>query len=49
MQIMLCEDHREEPTVLGWRGKTKEEASNPGFQGRKERGIEQKKMKVQVC
>lgn len=44
MQTMLQEEHREEPVVLGWRGKTKEEPSNPGFQGKKERAM---KMEVQ--
>lgn len=41
-------DHRVEPIMSEWRGKTKKETSNVGFQGRKETGIKKRNMKVQV-
>lgn len=46
--MMLHGGHREELVVLGWRGKIKKETSNPGFQGREERGMEQRDGKVQA-
>lgn len=45
---MPREDRRVEPIMSEWRGKTKKETSNVGFQGRKEMGIKQRNMKVQV-